>query len=196
MNRFLPKANPGHHSAHEAIPLRHGQEGIHHFPVHQSKIPGIQGNCDVGETVYEAVEGLGRPQLEGCFTFSFRSNAVGDINSLSPAVEHLEEDLAAGDLEMPDSVAAELGMTLDEEDSRLGVRLRDELAAILGRPAAGASAAGDLVYAIEGLAELDLAPEQDLVGHIRTLLAVMKAGGDGAETLEAVRKELSGYVSG
>jgi aryl-alcohol dehydrogenase-like predicted oxidoreductase len=111
------------------------------------------------------------------------------------SVEHLEENLKAGDLEMPDSLKAVLGNVLDEEDERLTGLLREEVGSILAVPVSGCSAAPQLIYAIEGLAELELAPEHELVDHIRSVIRVMKMGEQDPGSLEALRKELFAYVS-
>jgi aryl-alcohol dehydrogenase-like predicted oxidoreductase len=110
------------------------------------------------------------------------------------SVEHLEENLGAADLEIPGSLMTELGSILDNEDRRMAVVLREEIGGMLGGPLSGPSAATDLIYVIEGVAELELAPEQDLIGHMKMVLKAVKTPEGDVEALEAVRRVLLGYV--
>lgn len=108
--------------------------------------------------------------------------------------EHLEEDIAASDLVLSEVDVAELDRFIAAEDERLAGCLLDEIKGILASKVGHAGAAGQLVYALEGLAELDLADEGELVGHMRSIFGAIKAGGEGVSSLEAVRKALAKYV--
>ena len=106
---------------------------------------------------------------------------------------HLEEDVRASDLELPAALVGELDAFLASDEARLRGELREEIAAILGRKMEDASQAPRLVYVLEALSELELAPEEDLVACFKQLLTVMHGGGSQAE-LESLRARLARYV--
>jgi aryl-alcohol dehydrogenase-like predicted oxidoreductase len=108
-------------------------------------------------------------------------------------VAHLEEDAGASDLEPPASLIRELDAFVASEEARLQGDLRKEVASILKEPMTDVSQAPKLIYALESLSELELAPEEDLIGCFKQLLAVMHGGAD-AGVLEALRGQLLRYV--
>jgi aryl-alcohol dehydrogenase-like predicted oxidoreductase len=109
-------------------------------------------------------------------------------------VRHLEEDAGAIEVDIPEPLLSELDGYLVEEETGLADTLKAEIVSILTKEIADSAAARDLIYAIEGLAELDLAPEHELVGHIRTVLGIMMGGQDDMSSLEPVRKDLLRHV--
>jgi hypothetical protein len=48
-HRRLPETHPGEHPAHEAIPLRHGAEGLKGPAVDEPEVAHIGRNVDGGE---------------------------------------------------------------------------------------------------------------------------------------------------
>jgi aryl-alcohol dehydrogenase-like predicted oxidoreductase len=108
-------------------------------------------------------------------------------------VAHLEEDVKAVDLAMPDEVQREVNRLVTSEEERLRATLRAEIAAILGQPVTGPEQVPRLVYALEGLADLELAPEADLIGHFKTVISVMQGAAD-AFCLDRMRGSLTKYL--
>jgi hypothetical protein len=108
-------------------------------------------------------------------------------------VAHLEEDVQASDLDVPDSILSELNEFVVSDEKRLGEELSREIGSLLGEAITDVSQAPRLVYVLETLAELELAPEEDLIGHFKQLLAVMHGQGDAA-SLEELRGRLLRYV--
>lgn len=109
-------------------------------------------------------------------------------------VAHLDEDLAASDLEIPDSVLAAFDAFLDEEAERLKRSLTLEVRSILENRITDSKELPRLIYAIEGLADLGLAPEKDLLTHIRSVMKTMKSGDADVPLLDRVRQDLSHYL--
>jgi aryl-alcohol dehydrogenase-like predicted oxidoreductase len=110
-------------------------------------------------------------------------------------VGHLEEDLKATEISLGRTLLREFNQFLSAEDARLARGLRTEMASILDRRITDSSSARELIYVIEGLAELGLAPEQDLIGHIRTAIAILRGGTGDISGLETIRKALLEYVN-
>lgn len=108
-------------------------------------------------------------------------------------VAHLEEDVAASDLAVPPEIERELEACVASEDPRLRGALRAEIASIVGRPITEAQQIPRLAYALEGLAELNLAPEQDLIAHFKRLIAVTQGAAD-VSSLEDLRADLTRYL--
>jgi aryl-alcohol dehydrogenase-like predicted oxidoreductase len=108
-------------------------------------------------------------------------------------VAHLEDDARACDLDVPASLAGTLDAFLASDEARLQGDLREEVASMLKIPITDIGQAPKLVYVLESLAELELAPEEDLIGYFKQLLAVMHGGAD-AGVLEALRGQLLRYV--
>lgn len=108
-------------------------------------------------------------------------------------VAHLEEDIEASRLELPASLLAELAGMLAEEECRLDRALSGEVRSILEKKITERVDASALIYAIEGLADLDLAPEKELIVHIGSVMKMMKGEGDIA-VLESVRRDLLDYL--
>jgi aryl-alcohol dehydrogenase-like predicted oxidoreductase len=109
-------------------------------------------------------------------------------------VVHLDEDLAACDLEIPDSVLAAFDAFLEEEAGRLKRSLTLEVRSILENRITDRREMPRLIYAIEGLADLGLAPEKDLLTHIRSVMKTMKSGDPDISLLDRVRQDLSHYL--
>jgi aryl-alcohol dehydrogenase-like predicted oxidoreductase len=108
-------------------------------------------------------------------------------------VVHLEEDIEASQLELPASLLVELDGMLAEEGRRLDRSLRREVQSILEKKTTERADASALIYAIEGLADLGLAPEKDLIVHIGSVVKTMRGEGDIA-VLERVRRDLLDYL--
>jgi aryl-alcohol dehydrogenase-like predicted oxidoreductase len=109
-------------------------------------------------------------------------------------VAHLGENLAAGDLEIPDLVLAAFDAFLGEEAEQLKRSLTLEVRSILENRIADRKDVPKLIYAIEGLADLGLAPEVDLLTHIRSVMKTMKSGDTDIALLDRVRQDLSHYL--
>jgi aryl-alcohol dehydrogenase-like predicted oxidoreductase len=107
---------------------------------------------------------------------------------------HLDEDLDACELTIPDSVLAELDTFLAGEAVRLDKALRAEIRSVLEKQVSDGAAVQDLIYAIEALAELGVAPESGLIVHIGALMKVMKTGEADISVLEQIRRELIHYI--
>jgi aryl-alcohol dehydrogenase-like predicted oxidoreductase len=108
-------------------------------------------------------------------------------------VAHLEEDARASDLDIPAPLIRELDALLASDEARLQGDLREEVASILKQAVTDVGQAPNLVYVLESLAELELAPEEDLIGCFKQLLAVMHGGAD-AGALDTLRGQLLRYV--
>jgi aryl-alcohol dehydrogenase-like predicted oxidoreductase len=108
-------------------------------------------------------------------------------------VAHLEEDAAASDLEVPQDLLAGLDRFVASEETRLAGELREEVTTAVRKKITNTGEAPRLIYVIEGLADLELAPEAELVACFKQLLAVMHGEGD-ASTLEGLRSRLVQYV--
>ncbi len=55
----LAEADPGEHAAHEAVALRHGEEGVERLAVDEAEIADVAGNLDVAELAQQAIEEIG-----------------------------------------------------------------------------------------------------------------------------------------
>lgn len=110
-------------------------------------------------------------------------------------VEHLEEDLGGADLDIPPSLMGGFDAFLAEEEVRLDDALRVEVTSILSQEIREVDASSSLIYAIEGLADLDLVPEEELVPRIGTVIKLIRTGSGDVSSLEVIRKDLLGYLS-
>lgn len=108
-------------------------------------------------------------------------------------VTHLEEDAAASDLAVPPEIERELEACVASEEPRLRDALRAEIASIVSRPFTQGQQIPRLAYALEGLAELDLAPEAELIGHFQRLIAVTQGAAD-ISSLDDLRADLTRYL--
>ena len=54
--------------------------------------------------------------------------------------------------------------------------------------------ASSLIYAMEALADLDLAADEDLVPKMRSVMKIMKGGGGDLAALDTIRRDLLAYV--
>jgi aryl-alcohol dehydrogenase-like predicted oxidoreductase len=110
-------------------------------------------------------------------------------------VGHLDEDITAGELELDPSVKGHLDSFLREEASRLSASLTEEVVTILGTAITDVErGASSLIYAMEALAELDLATDEDLVSRVGSVIKIMKSGEGGLAALDAIRNDLISYV--
>jgi aryl-alcohol dehydrogenase-like predicted oxidoreductase len=110
--------------------------------------------------------------------------------------DHLEEDLRAAELKLDEAAMNHLDGCLGEEAGRLATRLRDEVVGILESDITDTeSGASRLIYAMEGLAELDLAMEEDLVSLMGKVIKIMKSAEGGLSALDAIRRDLLHHVS-
>jgi aryl-alcohol dehydrogenase-like predicted oxidoreductase len=110
------------------------------------------------------------------------------------STEHLEENIKACELTIPKHEADELETFLEQEHEELAKRLRVEILDVLAERTADLDAMNLLIYAIEGLAELQLAPEDELVSHVKTILGMMRQGVPDVEVLNAIRQDLGNLV--
>jgi aryl-alcohol dehydrogenase-like predicted oxidoreductase len=112
------------------------------------------------------------------------------------SVEHLTEDVKAADVDIPPSLQNQLDSFLAREEARLAGALKSEVTAIIRQRAPQADAISRMIYALEGLAELDLAPEAELIPHFRTLIKLRSGQSDDTITLEAIREDLLRFLDG
>jgi hypothetical protein len=111
-------------------------------------------------------------------------------------VEHLQEDIDGVSPEIQASLVGGLDAFLAEEEARLAEALKAEITSILRQQIGDLDASFKLIYAIEGLAELDLVPEEELVSRIGTVITVIRTSSGEFSSLEEIRKDLQDYVSG
>jgi aryl-alcohol dehydrogenase-like predicted oxidoreductase len=110
-------------------------------------------------------------------------------------VEHLDEDLKAAELDLDSAVKKHLDSFLADEGTRLAVSLKEEVISILREEITDIEqGASSLIYAMEGLAELDLVSEDDLVSHMGMVLKIMKSGKGDVSVLAAIRRDLLRHV--
>ena len=110
-------------------------------------------------------------------------------------VEHLDEDIRAAEVALAPSLKVELDSFLGQETSRLTADLAEEVRSILRTEITEVQhGASSLVYAMEALSELDLAADEDLASRIGSVIKIMKGGGNDLAALEAVRRDVLGYV--
>ena len=110
------------------------------------------------------------------------------------SLEHLEEDLKVSAIDIPDQLLVEFEDFLSREESGLAEALRREIASILQQGPSGPDAVGEMIYAIEGLAELDLAPEAELIPHIKTLMKLRSGCSDDTPSLDVIRNHLRRFI--
>jgi aryl-alcohol dehydrogenase-like predicted oxidoreductase len=109
--------------------------------------------------------------------------------------EHLEEDLRGAELRLDRSVMERLDGFLAREAARLAGKLKAEILSILDEDIKDTEqGASSLVYAMEGLAELGLAREEDLVSNMGKVIKIMKSGEGGLSALDAIRRDLVRHV--
>jgi hypothetical protein len=110
-------------------------------------------------------------------------------------VGHLEEDLLAADLQLPRSVTTHLEGFLKAEAATVAADLAREVTSILAREITDIEqGASSLLYAMEALAELELATDEDLVSRVGSVIKIMKSGKGDLASLDRIRKDLLNYV--
>jgi hypothetical protein len=110
-------------------------------------------------------------------------------------VRHLDEDISAADMELDSSLKESLRSFLAEEGARLAACLEDEIISIIEKGITDVEqGASSLIYAMEGLAELDLVNEEELVSNIGTVMKIMKSGEGDLSALESIREDLLNHV--
>jgi len=149
----------------------------------------------IRDRLADAGEKIGATPVQAAIRWALDQEGVV-VGLIGPSsVENLEEDIKASEMNLDTLLLRELSAFLSEEDARLARALRTEIASILDKEITKSSATSELIYAIEGLAELDLAPEQELVSHIGSVVKMMKGDTGDNSTLEAVRKDLLRYIT-
>ncbi len=108
------------------------------------------------------------------------------------SVAHLEENLAAADLDLPGAVRAELDRHLAAEEKRRAGEQRAGIGAILAAPlAADASAAfTGLIYALETAIALGLATEAEIVPLFHELLPLRRNPAESRPQMNALLEKL------
>jgi aryl-alcohol dehydrogenase-like predicted oxidoreductase len=144
--------------------------------------------CEVGGDL-----GASTVQVAIAWAISQRGVLTGLVG---PSTEsHLDEDVRAAELELEPSVKARLDSFLKEETSRLKTSLTEEVAAIIATEITDVEkGASSLIYAMEGLAELDLAADEDLVSNVGSVIKIMKGGKGTLAALETIRRDLLNHV--
>ncbi len=111
-------------------------------------------------------------------------------------VEHLDEDIKAAGVGFDSALAGRIDAFLADEGARLAQSLTEEVTNILGAEITDLEhGASSLIYAMEALAELDLATDEDLVSKMGTVIKIMKSGEGNLASLDAIRKDLLNYVN-
>jgi aryl-alcohol dehydrogenase-like predicted oxidoreductase len=111
-------------------------------------------------------------------------------------LEHLDQDVRAAEVELDASTRDHLDGFLVREATRLETGLRDEVIHILRDDITDTKGgASRLIYAMEGLAELELAREEDLVSSMGKVIKIMKGVEGGLSDLDAIRRDLFHHVS-
>jgi aryl-alcohol dehydrogenase-like predicted oxidoreductase len=132
-------------------------------------------------------------QVAICWALGQEGVVTGLVGPSS--LEHLEENLGASELDVSSQVMDRLDAFLAKERERLREAVRREMVSILENEIADLrTGAQALVYVIEGLDDLDLAPLEDLLPMIRSVIKILKTGEGDIASLEKVRKDLLGYV--
>jgi hypothetical protein len=109
---------------------------------------------------------------------------------------HLEEDVEAAGLRLEESLLIHLASFLGREEENLRRALKTEIITILGSEITNLNeGASSLIYAFEGLSELNLATDEELVSRIGLVLKIMKGGEGDLSSLESIRKDLLSHVS-
>ena len=120
--------------------------------------------------------------------------APGTFGPSTPG--HLEEDIRAAELKMDKAAREHLDGFLTREAANLATLLRQEITDILESDITDTeSGASRLIYAMEGLSDLDLAREEDLVSAMGKVIKIMKSSEGGLSALDAIRRDLLGYVN-
>ena len=71
--------------------FRHGVEVVHHPPIHQREIPGVQRNVHVRDALQDPVEQRVGSAQHGAFLAVF-AHAVDDVVAFAPLGEHLQDE--------------------------------------------------------------------------------------------------------
>jgi aryl-alcohol dehydrogenase-like predicted oxidoreductase len=109
--------------------------------------------------------------------------------------DHLEEDLRAAELNLDKAAWEHLDDFLLREATSLATLLRKEITDILESDITDTeSGASRLIYAMEGLSDLDLAREEDLVSAMGKVIKIMKSTEGGLSALDAIRRDLLRHV--
>jgi aryl-alcohol dehydrogenase-like predicted oxidoreductase len=153
----------------------------------------LQSAARIRETFAEAGARLGATAAQLAIRWALAQEGVAAGLVGPSTVEHLEEDTAAGDLEIPQDLLAGLDRFVGSDETRLAGELREEITTAVRKKVRSTGEAPRLIYVIEGLADLELAPEAELVACFKQLLAVMHGEGD-VSALEGLRSRLMEYV--
>jgi aryl-alcohol dehydrogenase-like predicted oxidoreductase len=110
-------------------------------------------------------------------------------------IDHIDEDVRGAHVELDASTRAHLDSFLEEETLRLAGDLAEEVRSILSKEITGAEeGASSLIYAMEALADLRLADDEDLVSKMGSVMKIKKSGQGDLAALDAIRKDLLDYV--
>jgi aryl-alcohol dehydrogenase-like predicted oxidoreductase len=110
--------------------------------------------------------------------------------------DHLEEDVRAAELKLDKASIEHLDGFLVLEADNLATLLRQEISDILETDLTDTeTGASRLIYAMEGLSDLDLAREEDLVSAMGKVIKIMKSTEGGLSALDAIRRDLLHHVS-
>ena len=89
----LAKADPAHHAADEAMPLRHAVELVERPAAHEPEVAGIDGDLDVDEAVEQPIEQDRGELLERRLAAALAALPVDDVRALVHQLHHAGEEL-------------------------------------------------------------------------------------------------------
>lgn len=131
-------------------------------------------------------------QVAIAWAISQRQVLTGLVGPTTTA--HLDEDIIGAEVEVDSPVMAHLDAFLDGEAGRLAAVLADEVRSILAAEITDTQQGGSsLIYVMEGLADLNIAGDEDLVSKVGSVMKIMKSGEGDLAALNAIRKDLLGY---
>jgi len=131
-------------------------------------------------------------QVAIAWAISQRQVLTGLVGPTTTA--HLDEDIIGAEVELDSPVMAHLDAFLDGEAGRLAAVLADEVRSILAAEITDIQQGGSsLIYVMEGLADLNIAGDEDLVSKVGSVMKIMKSGEGDLAALNAIRKDLLGY---
>src|SRR5205085_3576471 len=91
-NCHLPESHPANHAAQEAVALRHCEQTVNNFAVHQPKVARIKRHLRLRNSIDETIVGFRGPELESCLSFTFHALTVSYLVARAPAAYHFRDD--------------------------------------------------------------------------------------------------------
>ena len=84
----LSIADPAHHSAEKAVPLRHAQKRVDDLTIHEAEVARVGRNGSARYAMDESIKNFCAPEFERALARPLGALRVGDVITFLPAREH------------------------------------------------------------------------------------------------------------